>query len=113
MSHQGNLYDKKVIKSTFGILSFLAFLECNTSFGISLLNKVVMGFDSNIFSMLKAPGLLTAVLAVDVAIVLMAICFIMYVVSPTVEMYKRSKALDELAGPTKRHWIYGHNKEVS
>jgi len=71
-----------------------------------------MDFDSKVFSTLKAPGILTAVLAADVAIVVMVIYLFMYVVSPTVGMYKRSKALDELAGPTKRHWIYGHSVEV-
>ena len=79
----------------------------------TFINKVVMNLDSNILSTLKAPGVLAPVLAADVAIVLVVIYLFMYVVSPTVEMYKRSKALEEIAGPTKRHWIYGHNKEVS
>jgi len=71
-----------------------------------------MGFDSTAFSTVKAQGYLTAIFAADVAIVLMVIYLFMFVFSPNFGMYKRWKKLDEIAGPTKRHWIFGHDKEV-
>lgn len=71
-----------------------------------------MAATSSIYFALVSPGVCSSMLVMDIGIAAVVLWLFKCYVLPVITLYKRSTHIDELVGPLKRHWLYGHTLEV-
>jgi len=94
---------------------FIGFLsyKCRVSvhkIELKIIEEMAISFVMHTFCTM--PGYLTASIALDCIIFLKLLYLAHVMVIPALSSFWRGKRLDKIAGTSKKHWFFGHTKEV-
>jgi len=71
-----------------------------------------MTLTSIILSFITKNGIVSPLLAFQIALLVSFVYLIKNVVLPIAKQLHNAKTLDRLAGATEKHWLFGHLKQV-